>query len=118
MQVKKQELEPYVEKLVQNWDWSATGCILSPCLPKVYAEYIMQNARLDVSEAGLNISRINIDNLRSADDTTLMPESEEELKTLLMKVEAESEKAGLKFNIQKTKIMAIWTHHFLANRWG
>ena len=94
------------------------GCILSPCLFNFYAEYIMQNARLDVSEAGLNISRINIDNLRSADDTTLMPESEEELKTLLMKVEAESEKAGLKFNIQKTKIMAIWTHHFLANRWG
>ena len=78
----------------------------------------MQNARQDVSEAGLNISRINIYNLRSADDTTLMAESEEELKSLLMKVEAESEKTGLKFNIQKTKIMAIWTHHFLANRWG
>ena len=64
-----------------------TGCILSPCLPKVHAEYIMQNARQDVSEAGLNISRINIYNLRSADDTTLMAESEEELKSFLMRVE-------------------------------
>ena len=82
------------------------GCILSPCLFNVYAEYIMQNAWLDEAQAGIKIDRTNINNLRYADDTTLMAESEEELKSLLMKVKEESEKVGLKLNTQKTKIMA------------
>ena len=81
---------------------------MSPCLFNVYAEYIMQNARLDESQAGIKITRRNINNLRYADDTTLMAESEEELKSLLMKVKEESEKRGLKLNIQKTKIMASY----------
>ena len=74
------------------------GCMLSPCLFNLYVEYIMQNARLDEAQAGINIARRNINNLRYADDTTLMAESEEELKRLLMKVKEESEKAGLKLN--------------------
>ena len=82
------------------------GCILSLCLFILYAEYIMRNAELDEAQAGIKIARRNISNLRYADDTTLMVESEEELKSLLMKVKEESEKTGLKFNIQKTKIMA------------
>ena len=81
------------------------GCILSPCLFNLYTEYIMWNARLDVAQAGIKIAGRTINNLRYPDDTTLMAESEE-LKSLLMKVEEESEKAGLKLNIQKTKIMA------------
>ena len=81
------------------------GCILSPCLFNLYAEYIMQNIRLDEAQAGIKIAVRNIDNLRYADDTTLMAESEE-LKSLLMKVKEESEKVGLRLNIQKTKIMA------------
>ena len=80
------------------------GCVLSPCLFNLYAEYIMQNARLDEAQAGIKIAGRNIYNLRYADDTTLMAESEEELRSLLMKVKEESEKAGLKLNIQKTKI--------------
>uniref|UniRef100_A0A8B9WQY4 Reverse transcriptase domain-containing protein n=1 Tax=Bos mutus grunniens TaxID=30521 RepID=A0A8B9WQY4_BOSMU len=82
------------------------GCILSACLFNVYAEYIMQNAGLDEAQAGIKIARRNINNLRYADDITLMAESEEELKSLLMKVKEENEKVGLKLNIQKTKIMA------------
>ena len=83
------------------------GCILSPCcLFTFYAEYIMQNARLEEAQAGIKIAGRNINNLRSADDTTLMAESEEERKNLLMKVKEESEKVGLKLSIQKTKIMA------------
>ena len=78
------------------------GCILSPCLFNFYAEYIMQNAGLDEAQAGIKIAGRNINNLRYADDTTLMAESEEELKNLLMKLKEESEKVGLKFNIQKT----------------
>ena len=81
------------------------GCILSPCLFNLYAEYIMRNARLDEVEAGIKIARRNINNLRYADDTTLMAKSEEELKSLLMKVKEESEKVGLKLNIQKITIM-------------
>ena len=81
------------------------GCILSPCLFNFYAEYIMRNAVLDEAQAGIKIAGRNINNLRYADDTTLMAESEE-LKSLLMKVKEESEKVGLKLNIQKTKIMA------------
>ena len=82
------------------------GCILSSCLFNLYAEYIMQNARLDEAQAGIKIARRNINNLRYADDTTLMAESKGGLKSLLMKVEEESEKADLKCNIQNTKIMA------------
>ena len=82
-------------------------CILSPCLFNLYAEYIMWNARLDEAQAGIKIARRNINNLRYADDTTLMAKSEEKLKSLLMKVKEESEKAGLKLNIQKTKIIAF-----------
>ena len=90
-------------------DWFQTGkgvgCVLSPCLFNLYAEYIMQNAGLDEAQAAIKIAERNINNLRYADDTTLMAESEE-LKSLLMKVKEESEKAGLKPNIKKMKIMA------------
>ena len=82
------------------------GCILSPYSFNLYAEYIIQNAAVDEAQAGIKIARININNLRYADDTTLMAESEEEHKSLLMKVKEESEKVGLKLNIQKMKIMA------------
>ena len=82
------------------------GCILSPCLFNFYAEYIMRNAGLEEAQAGIKIAGRNINNLRHADDTTLMAESEEELKSLLMKVKEESEKVVLKLNIQKMKIMA------------
>ena len=85
---------------------ASQGCILSPCLFNLYAEYIMRNAGLEEAQAGIKIARRNINNLRSADDTTLMAEREEELKRFLMKVKEESEKVGLKINIQKTKIMA------------
>ena len=81
--------------------------MLSLCLFNLYTEYIMQNARLDEAQAGIKIAGKNINNFRYADDTTLMAESEEELKSLLMKVKEESEKPGLKLNIQKTKIMAF-----------
>ena len=83
------------------------GCILSPCLFNLYVEHIMRNARLDEAQAGIRTARRNINNLRYADDTTLMAESKEELKSLLMKVKEESENVGLKLNIQKTKIMAF-----------
>src|SRR5574337_294090 len=92
-------------------DWFQMGkgvhqsCTLSPCLFNLYAEYIMRNAGLDEAQAGIKIARRNTNNLRYADDTTLMAESKEELKSLLMKVKEESEKAGLKLNIQKTKII-------------
>ena len=81
------------------------GCILSPCLFNLYAEYIMRNPGLDEAQAGIKIAGRNINNLRYADDSALMAESEEELKSPLMKVKEESEKVGLKLNIQKTKIM-------------
>ena len=93
-------------------DWFKTGkgvqqgCILSPCLFDLHAEYIVQNARVDESQTGIKIAGRNISNLRYADDTTLMAESEEEQKSLLRRVKEEREKAGLKLNIQKTKIMA------------
>ena len=82
------------------------GCILSPCLCNLYAEYILQNAGLDEAQAGIKVPGRNISNLRYADDTTLMTESEEEVKSLYMKVKEKSERAGLKFNIQNTKVMA------------
>ena len=82
------------------------GCILSPCSFNLYAEYIMRNTGLEEAQAGIKIARRNINNLRYAGDTTLTAESEEELNNLLMKMKEESEKVGLKFNIQKTKIIA------------
>ena len=93
-------------------DWFQTrkgvhqGCILSPCLFNLYAEYIMKNARLDEAQAGIKIAGRNVSNLRYADNTTFTAESKKEVKSLLMKVKEESEKPGLKLNIQKTKIMA------------
>ena len=78
----------------------------------------MQNARLDEAQAGIKTARRNINNLRYADDTTFMAESKEELKSLLRKVKEESENAGLKLNIQITEDHGIWSHHFIANRWG
>ena len=93
-------------------DWFQTkkglcqGCILSPCLFNLYAEYTMRNAGLEETQAGIKIAGRNINNLRYADDTIRMAESEEELKSLLMKVKVEHEKVGFKLNIQKTKIMA------------
>ena len=103
-------------------DWFQIGkgvhldCILSLCLFNLYAEYIMRKAGLEETQAGVKITRRNVNNLRYVDDTTLMAESEEELKSLLMKVKVKSEKVGLKLNIQKTK--NIWSHHFMGNRWG
>ena len=92
--------------------------MLSPCLFNVYAECIMRNAGLDEAQIGIKIAGRNISNLRYADDTTLMAESEEELKSLLMKVKVESGKVGLKLNIQTTKIMASGPHHFMVRRQG
>ena len=92
------------------------GCILSPCLFNFYAEYIMRNTGLEETQAGIKIARRNINNLRYADDTTLTAESEEELKSLL-KVKEESEKVGLKLNIQKTNIMASVNNYLMSNRW-
>ena len=85
------------------------GCVLSPCLFNLYAKYILRNAGLEEAQAGIKIAGRNINNLRYADDTTLMAESEEELKSLLIKVKNESETVGLKLNIQKTKIMESGT---------
>ena len=107
MQVRKQQLEVDME---QDWFQIGKGvhqgCILSPCLFNFYAEYIVRNAGLEETQAGIKIARRNISHLRYADDTTLMAGSEEELKSLLMKVKVESEKVGLRLNIQKTKVMA------------
>ena len=100
MHVKQQELEMYIEQYwFQIRKGVRQGCILSPCLLNVYAEYIMRNAGLEEAQAGIKIAGRNINNLRYADGTILTAESEEELKSLLMKVKEESEKAGLKFNI-------------------
>ena len=92
--------------------------MLSPCLLNLYAEYIMRKAGLEEAQAGIKIARRNINNLSYADDTTLMAESEEELKSLLMKVKEESKNAGLKLNIQKNKDHGTQSHHFIGNRWG
>ena len=91
------------------------GCILSPYLFNLHSEYVLRNARLDEAQAGIKISKRNINNLRYADDTTLMAESKE-LKSISMKVKEESEKVGLKLNTQKTKDHGIQSHHFTANR--
>ena len=92
------------------------GCVLSPCLLNLYAEYTMQNAKLDEAQAGIKTSRRNINNLRFTDDTTLMAEKEEDLKSLLMKVKENSEKVGLKLSIQKKQKSWLWSHHFMANK--
>ena len=92
------------------------GCILSPCLFNLYAEYIVRNAGLDETQAGIKFSRRNINNLRYTDDTTLMGESEEELSCLLIRVKEESEKAGLKTQHSKNEDHGIQSHHFMANR--
>ena len=107
MQVTKQQLERDMDEQTgfQIGKGVRQGCILSPCLFNLYAEYIVRNAGLEEVQAGIKISGRNINNLIYADDTTLMAKSEEELKCLLMKVKEKCEKIGLKFNIQKTKIM-------------
>ena len=94
------------------------GCILSPCLYYFYAEYIMRNAGLEETQAGIKIPGRNINTLRYADNTTLMTESEEELKSLLMKVKEKIERTGLKLKHSKNTDNGIWLHHFMANRWG
>ena len=109
MQVKKQQLELDMEQHVQisyKLERNTSSCILSPCLFNLYTEYITRNAGLEEAQAGIKFAGRSINNLGYADDTTLMAESEEELKNLLMKVKEENEKVGLKFNIQKMKIMA------------
>ena len=106
MKVKKQRLELGTMDCFQTGKGVCQGCILLPSLFNLYAEYIMRNAGLEEAQAGIKIAGRNINNLGYADDTTLMAESEEELKSLLMKVKVESEKVGLKLNIQKTNIMA------------
>src|SRR5574340_1492971 len=108
MQVRKQQLELDMEQQTGSKKGKGfrQGCILSPCLFNLYAEYIMRNTGLEEAQAGIQIAGRNINHLRYADDTTLMAESEEELKSFLMKVKEESEKAGLKLNIQKMNIMA------------
>ena len=107
MQVKKQQFELDMgQQTGSKLKKGCQGCILSPCLFNLYARYVMRNAGLEEAQAGIKIAGRNTNNLRYTDDTTLMAESEEELKSLLMKVKEESEKPGLKPNIQKTKIMA------------
>ena len=120
MQARKQQLELDMERQTGSKPGKGVrqGCILSPCLFNLYAESIMRNTGLEETQAGIKIARRNIKNLRYADDTTLMAESEEELKSLLMKMQMESEKVGLKLNIQKTKIMASGPITSWENRWG
>ena len=117
MWVMKQQLELDMEKLTgSKLERSMSGCILSPYLFNFYAEYIMQYAGLDESQAGIKTAWRNINNLRNVDDTSLMAKSEEELKILLMKVEEESKKAGLKLNIQKNEENTILSHQIMENR--
>ena len=107
MQVKKQQLEPDMELTgLQVGKETYQGCILSPCLFNLYAEYMMRNAGLEETQAGIKTARRNINNLRYEEDATLTAEGEEELTSLLMKVKEKSEKVGLKLNVEKTKIMA------------
>ena len=115
MQVKKQQLELHRTARFQIEKGVRQGCVLSTCLFNFYAEYVMWNAGLEEAQAGIKINGRNISNLRYADDTTLMAESEEEQMSLLMKVKEESEKFGLKLNIQKTKIMASGSIHFISH---
>ena len=119
MQVKKQQLEPDMEQT----DWFQIrkgvrqGCIWSPCLFNFYAQYIMRNAVLEEAQAGIKIAGRNINHLRYADDTTLMAESEEELKSLLMKMRGGG-KSWLKVQHSENKDHGTRSHHFMGNRWG
>ena len=97
---------------------SSQGYILSPCLFNLYSEYVMRNAGLEEAQARIKIAGRNINNLRYADETTLMAESEEELKSLLMKVKVESGKSWLKAQHSENEDHGIWSHHFMADRWG
>ena len=108
MQIRKQQLELDMEQQTGSKIGKGVrqGCILSPCLFNLFAEYIMRNTGLEEAQAGIKIAGRNINNFRYADGTILMAESEEELRSLLMNMKEESEKVGLKFSIQKTKIMA------------
>ena len=118
MQVKKQQ----TRRGTMDWFQIGTGvhqsCILSSCLFNLYAKYIMQNAGLDEAQAGIKIARRNISHLRYSDDTSLMAEREEELKSLLMKVKEKSENSWLKTRHSKNQDHGIQSHHFMANRWG
>ena len=115
--------EATVRTRYETMDWfqigkgAHQGCVLLPCLFNIYAQYILWNAGLGDAQAGIKISGRSINNLRYADDTTFVAESEEELKSLLMKMKENSEEAGLKLSIQKMKIV-VWSHHCRANRWG
>ena len=119
MQVTKQQLELDMEQhRFQIRKRVRQGCILSPCLFNLYAEYIMRNAGLNETQAEIKIAGRYINNLSYADDTTLMAESEEELKSLFMKVKEESRKSWLKTQHSENQDHGIWSHHFMANRWG
>ena len=116
MQVRKQQLE-LDNRLVPNRKRSTSRLYIVTLLFNFYAEYIMRNAGLEEAQAGIKIPGRNTNNLRYADDTTLMAESEEELKSLLMKVKEEREKVGLKQH-SENEDHGIWSHHFMGNRWG
>ena len=120
MQVKNQQLEPDVEQQTgfQIGKGVRQGFILLPCLFNFYAEYIRRNTGMEEAQAGIKIAGRKINKLRYADDTTLMAESEEELKSLLIKVKEESGKSWLKTQHSENEDHGIWSHHFMANRWG
>ena len=105
-EIQKEDIDIYGYRQFKIGKGVSQGCILSPCLFNFYAEYMMQNAGLDEAQAGINIAGRNINNVRYADGTTFMAKSQVELNSLLMKAKEDSEKAGLKLNIQKTKILA------------
>ena len=117
-QVKKQQNWTWNNGLVKTGIGVCQACILSPCLFNLHEDYIMWNARLNEAQAGIKIARRNINNLRHADDTSLMAENKEELKSLLMRVKEESEKAGLKTQHSKNEDHGIQSHHFMATRQG
>ena len=118
MQVKKQQLELDMEQQTCSKRKRSMSRLYIPSLFNFYAEYIMRNAGLEETQAGIKIARRNINNLRYADGTTLMAESEEELKSLLMKVKEESGKSWLKVQHSENEDHGIWSHHFMGNRWG
>ena len=105
-------------RLIPNCERSTSRLYIVTLLINLYAENIMRNTRLDEAQAEIRIARRNINNLRYTDDTTLMAESKKELKSVLIKVKEEHEKPGLRLSIQKNEDHGIWSHHFMANRWG